>query len=61
MQALLLSQAQLQLTKTFVPTSANPGDTVQVLLDYTNIGQLTGQSVALYDVLPAGLTYVDST
>ena len=38
--------------------AVNPGDSVDYLITYTNTGTMTQEDVAIYDILPAGVTYV---
>jgi len=37
--------------------SVNPGDSVSYLITYKNTGNVTQKNVAIYDVLPADITY----
>ncbi len=41
--------------------AVNPGDSVDYLITYKNTGTTAQQNVAIYDVLPAGVTYIAGT
>lgn len=41
--------------------TAKPGDTVDFVIDYDNVGQTRQNAVTIRDTLPAGLTYVNGS
>ena len=53
------SNAVINVTKAIsAPSGASPSGTYTVTLTYNNTGNSTATDVALYDALPAGMTYV---
>jgi uncharacterized repeat protein (TIGR01451 family) len=55
---LLRPQADLQTTKTAMPTTATPGDVVTYTVTVTNDGPFPAASVHVTDEIPAGTTFV---
>ncbi|WP_281054680.1 DUF11 domain-containing protein [Thiothrix nivea] len=53
-----VATADLSLSKTVMPTSANRGDTVVYTLTVTNDGPDAATDVKITDKLPVGLTFV---
>lgn len=41
--------------------TVNPGDSVDYLITYQNTGTMIQEDVAIYDILPAGLDYVEGS
>ena len=41
--------------------AVNPGDSVDYLITYKNTGTMTQNNVAIYDTLPAGVSYIAGT
>ncbi|MBM3272197.1 DUF11 domain-containing protein, partial [Candidatus Kaiserbacteria bacterium] len=52
------TSANLSLTKTVNDTAPNPGEQVTFTLTASNAGPAAATSVAVTDILPAGMTYV---
>lgn len=58
--SLTVQSADLAVTKTVDRSSPNEGDTVQYTVNLANGGPSAASSIALFDLLPAGLTYLSS-